>query len=230
MSRTIINLVATSIIAITTTTTFAQDIKDPVERMTDRIMRQFMPSSFWQTQPVETPVQHEEFATEPIEQRRQSIHEDERLREFGLSSDNALPRSQRDDLDGQAFEPQPEFDLMPLPRGFKFPTFRMMNFAPQAFATSSTSASSGGISSSSAWEFDDTDFRDKPAFKTRPASPRPMSLSRASTNGVHTIQAVVPTENGPRRLELKGSSTEVRRQVERLPNDVRRMMKTELGL
>ncbi len=217
------------IVAISASASFAQETQDPVERMTDRIMSRFMPG--WMS--AEAPRSEEDELTR---------------RERPSVSESSLPSTMRfaPDLDGMEL---PEFDMldrldldiMPMPRDIPaFPAMKTM-FRARAFA------SSGGTSSSSySTSATTVPAAARPTFgapsssraaamapsrwRTVKTVPRTLALSRASANGIHKIEAVVPTKDGARRLELEGTSQEVRRQVETLPSDVRVMMEEALGL
>lgn len=62
------------------------------------------------------------------------------------------------------------------------------------------------------------------------AMPRLRSFSAASNNGVHAIQAVVPTDKGDEKVELKGTQDEVKTQLDKLSPEIQRVMRRSLGL
>lgn len=77
-----------------------------------------------------------------------------------------------------------------------------------------------------------TDFQ-RPAngsYAAKAELPRPLTFSQASSNGIHAIQAVVPTDAGPQKIELRGNGPQIRRQVENLTPEARRIMARTLGL
>ena len=209
MSRTL----ATLIVVLTTSSAFCQGTseptyskptyKDSVERLTDSIMRRFMPS-WTRAEPIEN----------DFESERMVRAEQRSFRQRTQTTPLVDPElDQIDELDVLRV-----FDKMPMPRGFPSFPLEIERFGAPSFGNFS-----GATAASSAWT-----AVPRPNRTLKAAVPAPLSLSRASANGIHAIQAVVPTKDGPRRLELKGTSEQVRRQVEALPHDIRSIMEDAL--
>ena len=59
---------------------------------------------------------------------------------------------------------------------------------------------------------------------------RPLSLSTASANGIHAVDAIVATENGEERVELKGTRKQLKRQLKAFSPQAQRVMTRSLGL
>ncbi len=59
---------------------------------------------------------------------------------------------------------------------------------------------------------------------------RPLSLSTASANGIHAVDAVVATENGEERVELKGTRKQLKKQLKAFSPQAQRVMTRSLGL
>jgi len=59
---------------------------------------------------------------------------------------------------------------------------------------------------------------------------RPLSMSAASANGIHSVDAVVATDKGDERVELKGTRHQLRKQLKAFSPQAQRVMKRSLGL
>ena len=182
---------------------WAQTTSDPVEQLTRDVIGRFLPASA-------TGSYRSLKADLPTDAARENAAQDAELRE--RPNLEALPLEE----DAEVLEPLPMPRmyprLMPLPM---IPS-RPRLFLPQV---------EPGMPSP---------FLATPHFAGKSAEgadiPQPLSLSAASANGIHAIQAVVETEEGPERVELKGTRDQLKDQVKTLSPQARRVMTHSLGL
>lgn len=229
MTRSLVIL----IVLASVSSTFAQRPQDPVENLTTRVLRNFFGS--WDdtsVAPVPAPAASRWSAsTDELTEREESGSREAASGASRWTPNRVFSNSTMPSIDewGPAAKqprrqgrPARHFDMNPFVG--RNDTSMLPNFgfgssqSQSGFLSAPQSASRAGYST--AWTTSRT--------PVAPDVPQPMAFSRAFANGLHSIEAIVPTDHGPERVKLEGNDREVQDQLDSLPQDVRRIMTRSL--
>lgn len=212
MSRTLTTIVIATLFS---STLLAQTTSDPVADLTSQIISRYMPRS--------TASSFSQIATDLEDQTDDQKEPTPKAAGYAApTATNSFSFAYPSDIPGMSRAATARSLPMMMPRmgAAAMPMFSQAARLP------------GGLQFAEkvADDEDEAKIATKQTLTRSIAIPRPRSFSAASNNGIHAIQAVVPTDGGDEKVELKGNSDQVRKQLDSLSPEIQRIMRQSLGL